>query len=563
MKKSILNIVMAAFISCFAACSEEEIIATQDGTPKEVTVVAQVPNNATTRSVGVDNVIGNDQLRCILSVVKNDDKSEITRIEKLVNAEDTQISFTFTVGSNVEYSCLFWADYVDKSASKTGEKYTDKYYNTANMQAICVNADAENPANNAKLFNNPAADAFCGVLSNSQIKDADILNITLKRPFAKLNLTPKTEDDWKEKVGTMDIEFEMPGEFNMIVGSAAGTKTLVKATGVKKEAEKYFSTFLFVENPETAKFNSDIKIVLTEDGTETPLPEKVIEKGFTVKPNYEINGGVNLSTQEEIKVDVDIDGKPEDPNAPKVGQFLYADGTWGDAYNTEGSQKSIGIIFAEAKGKTDNSEYGKEGMVPYAYAMAIRSINKSRLNIGAEGNDITVVNGINKNEPWNNTDYSGYQYTQVNFLPTFNNYTASSPLYEAYKTWLTTNEIPDSATNLSSWYVPSARQLLDMMGLSVGFNGYTIDKIEVTAISKNEAMANSYNTILAESTENGFSTGSVANMMSSYVTDKPTFAMVQFQNGAIVADKALQTPGFTPISYANIRPVITIFKTAN
>lgn len=328
MKKSILNIVMAAFISCFAACSEEEIIATQDGTPKEVTVVAQVPNNATTRSVGVDNVIGDDQLRCILSVVKNDDKSEITRIEKLVNAEDTQISFTFTVGSNVEYSCLFWADYVDKSASKTGEKYTDKYYNTANMQAICVNADAENPANNAKLFNNPAADAFCGVLSNSQIKDADILNITLKRPFAKLNLTPKTEDDWKEKVGTMDIEFEMPGEFNMIAGSAAGTKTLVKATGVKKEAGKYFSTFLFVENPETAKFNSDIKIILTEDGTETPLPEKVIEKGFTVKPNYEINGGVNLSTQEEIKVDVDIDGKPEDPNAPKVGDYFYADGTW-------------------------------------------------------------------------------------------------------------------------------------------------------------------------------------------------------------------------------------------
>ncbi len=46
MKRSILNIAMAAFISCFAACSEEEIIATQDGTPKEVTVVAQVPNES-------------------------------------------------------------------------------------------------------------------------------------------------------------------------------------------------------------------------------------------------------------------------------------------------------------------------------------------------------------------------------------------------------------------------------------------------------------------------------------------------------------------------------------
>jgi hypothetical protein len=52
-------------------------------------------------------------------------------------------------------------------------------------------------------------------------------------------------------------------------------------------------------------------------------------------------------------------------------------------------------------------------------------------------------------------------------------------------------------------------------------------------------------------------------MMSSYVTDKPTFAMVQFQNDVIVADRALQTPGFTLTSYANIRPVITIFKTAN
>lgn len=31
MKRSLLNITMAAFISCFAACSEEEIIATQDG----------------------------------------------------------------------------------------------------------------------------------------------------------------------------------------------------------------------------------------------------------------------------------------------------------------------------------------------------------------------------------------------------------------------------------------------------------------------------------------------------------------------------------------------------
>ena len=491
MKKSILNIVMAAFISCFAACSEEEIIATQDGTPKEVTVVAQVPNNATTRSVGVDNVIGDDQLRCILSVVKNEDKSEITRIEKLVNAEDTQISFTFTVGSNVEYSCLFWADYVDKSASKTGEKYTDKYYNTANMQAICVNADAENPANNAKLFNNPAADAFCGVLSNSQIKDADILNITLKRPFAKLNLTPKTEDDWKEKVGTMDIEFEMPGEFNMIAGSAAGTKTLVKATGVKKEAGKYFSTFLFVENPETAKFNSDIKIILTEDGTETPLPEKVIEKGFTVKPNYEINGGVNLSTQEEIKVDVDIDGKPEDPNAPKVGDYFYADGTWGaDVTNTNGSQ-AIGVIFhiesEDAPLDTDN--YANVAFTNNKVHGWVVTLTQSEKTVWSHAEDIdhTQIEGV-RTATKPTDDYNGYSNTLA---------IATQEKKAAYDQCQNFAQ-PDNKAPSTGWYLPAIGQLsvlkdnIDKVNNSLEKIA-TADKLPKEIATKTNYWSSSYN----------------------------------------------------------------------
>ena len=109
MKRRLLNIVMAAFIGCFAACSEEEIISTQNGTPKEVTVTAQIPAGAATRNVGVDNVINDNQLRCILSVVNNQDKSEITRIEKPVGADDTKISFTFSVESGIDYSCLFWA----------------------------------------------------------------------------------------------------------------------------------------------------------------------------------------------------------------------------------------------------------------------------------------------------------------------------------------------------------------------------------------------------------------------------------------------------------------------
>lgn len=344
MKKSLLNIAMAAFISCFAACSEEEIIATQDGTPKEVTVMAQVPTNPATRSVGVDNVIGDNQLRCILSVVNSANNSELTRIEKLVGADDTKISFTFTVGSDVDYNCLFWADYVDNNVSKSGERYADKYYNTTNLQGISVKVDADTPANNAKLFNNAAADAFCGVLPKAYIDDSQTPSITLKRPFAKLNLKSDANDEWANQITAMDIEFNMPGEFNMLTGKAAGSKTLVKAAGVSKVENVYFSTFLFIEDPETAKFNDDIKISFVKPGSETSeTVTRTIKIGFNIKPNNEINGEANLSKEQDITVDVTVDGKPEDPNAPKVGDYFYTDGTWSTELNSE--KTVAGVIF--------------------------------------------------------------------------------------------------------------------------------------------------------------------------------------------------------------------------
>lgn len=344
MKRSLLNIAMAAFISCFAACSEEEIIATQDGTPKEVTVMVQVPTNPATRSVGVDNVIGDNQLRCILSVVNSADNSEITRIEKVVGADDTKISFSFTVGSDVDYNCLFWADYVDNNASKSGERYADKYYNTTNLQGISVKVDADTPANNAQLFNNAAADAFCGVLPKAYIDDSQTSSITLKRPFAKLNLIPEAGDKWANQITAMDIEFNMPGEFNMLTGKATGSKTPVKATGVSKAENAYFSTFLFIEDPETAKFNDDIKISFAKPDSETSeTVTRTIKGGFNIKPNNEINGEANLSKDQDITVDVTVDGKPEDPNAPKVGDYFYTDGTWSTELN--GEKTVAGVIF--------------------------------------------------------------------------------------------------------------------------------------------------------------------------------------------------------------------------
>lgn len=571
MKRSLLNIAMAAFISCFAACSEEEIIATQDGTPQEVTVMAQVPTRATTRNVGVENVIEDNQLRCILSVINNTDNSEIDRIEKLVGADDTKISFTFTVGSNEDYSCLFWADYVDKSASKTGEKYTDKYYNTANLQAISVKVDANEPANNAKLFNNTAADAFCGMLPKAQIDDTGTASITLKRPFAKLNLKPEAGDEWASQITTMDIEFNMPGEFNMLTGKAAGSKTSVKATGVSKAENAYFSTFLFIEDPETAKFNDDIKISFAKPGSEpSETVTRTIKGGFNIKPNNEINGEANLSKEQDITVDVDINGKPEDPNAPKVGQYLYADGTWGDTYNADGAQKSIGIIFADAKGKTDNSEYGKAGMTIYGYAMALTNISTARINIIDGDFNLSGYIGEIANAWFK--DYNGFTYTQTLITSTGNSFTAWSD-------WKTSNTI--SANNLSEWYIPSACQLMEMTEITIGRESTIAYKdkpeIEFPAITKNAKMAQAYLTAYQNQSGNWnglFSVGAnstgLANIVSSTASATKYLYGIQLKRVTTAPENKEQIPAETikevyryGAKSVNIRPVITIFKAAN
>lgn len=569
MKRSLLNIAMAAFISCLAACSEEEIIVTQDGTPKEVTVTAQIPAAATTRSVGVDNVISGNQLRCILSVVNNQDNAEITRIEKLVGADDTKISFTFPVGSNVDYSCLFWADYVDENTNVTGGKYADKYYSTANLQAISVNADASNAANNAKFFNNAAADAFCGVLSKAIIADSEVPSIALKRPFAQLNLKPSTDDTWASSISTMDVEFKMPGEFNMLTGKAAGNKTSVKATGVAKATNAYFSTFLFVEDPETATFNDDITISFANPEASSETVTRTVKAGFSVKPNNEINGEANLSKEEDITVDVTIDGEKEDPNAPKVGQFLYADGTWGDTYNTDGAQKSIGIIFADAKGKTDNSEYGKEGMKVYGYAMALTNISVARTNI--TNGELNLTNTVIPANAWFN-DYNGFTYTKTLIE-------SAGTDFNAWNQWNTSNAI--SASNLSEWYIPSACQLMDMTEITIGREAaatyYNNEEINFPVIMKNEKMAQAYLTAYQKQSENWnglFSSGvngsGLANIVSSTASDAKNLYGIQLKRTTTTPENKEQIPAETYnqiYRYApanvNIRPAITIFKAIN
>lgn len=537
MKKSLFNTVIALCIGLFASCSQEEIISqTASGEVEAVSIDAQLPNLAHTRAL--PGAEANHQLRCILEVW---DKAEggklITRIEKLASAanEGGKLQFSFTVPTATNYQCLLWADFIaaDAATSTTengNTTYTDKYFNTTNLKAIDFKVD------DAILFNNVSTDAFCGTVSKNGTTSQ--LSVTLKRPFTKVTLTDKS--DYIKECTTLGVEYLTPSGYNIANGTTTTTK-LVKATGLVPNGKAWFSTFIFA-SADKQKLDQDITMNITK--TDGKTEKKTIKKGqISLDSNVENNAEANFSADDDVNIDVDVDPEFPDPNALKIGQFVNKDGSVSDTYD---AANAIGIVFAAAKGKSDTSEYGEgfAGKTIVGYAMALtcvgRTTNTTTYTVTPTGTDSYAA-----------SDYNGYTYTATllasegaDTYATFTN----------FATWKSTNTF--TGVNLSGWYIPSARQLLDLVGSLMGYTDATDSGLSVT---KNAAFVAAYETALpAESPGYGWTNGgSATNFMSSYMKGSSVDCIQLNADGKSI--KSLLIPAKTD-SYFAIRPILTIFK---
>ena len=463
MKKNFFNIAMAFCIGLFASCSQEEIFSDQSGEVETVNVFTQLPeNDAQTRAL--PGAEADHQLRCILEVWdKAGNGTLITRIEKL-GTEATgegKLSFSFQVDSKVNYQCLLWADYIDSStpAGKEANTYTDKYYDTQNLKAI------DFKVTDGGLFNNASTDAFCGVVDKNGTTTA--LSVTLKRPFTKVIL--KDKSDYINDCTALGVKYNTPSGYNIATGVATTTKE-VNATGLTPDGanKTWFSTFIFA-SADQVKLEQDITMEITkqDDSKET----KTIKGGqISLDKNVENDAEANFSTEEEVKIDVDIDGSTEDPNAPKVGQFVNKDGTFSDTYNQE---TAIGIVFATG-GKIDTSNYGDgyESKAIYGYAMGLTSVARSRL-VASSDQTLPTFEGIG-DEPFASNDYNGFDYS-AKMVEAAEKLQTSSPIFTNYSKWKNSNVV--NASNLSPWYIPSGAQIKDICGMLFGIENETTSSV--------------------------------------------------------------------------------------
>ena len=537
MKKSLLFSAMALSLGLLS-CNQEDMSDVEAVTGTPVTVSVEVPGVLSgSESRTLPEAPEGHQLRCIMVVdynTEDDVRMEQVAGETMVNEK---FRFTFTPAEE-DYTCLFWADYVDEGAAVSDGKYADKYYNTADLTNVTYKV-LDNT-----LFNNPACDAFFGKSL------AGSTNAVLKRPFVKLSFKDKNHET-VQAASPLSVTYTVPSGFsvkdNTVSGSSNQDIKLTAAAPADKDSDIWFYNYVFAP-ANVNKLPGDILMTVGEDDVMIKTASLVLTQ------NYDITASIDFASGEgNVDVDVDIDDEYNDPDAPKVGQFMQKDGTFSDTYDAE---KSIAIVFAAGpKGGDVATKYGQpDGTKIWGYAMGLNSVKRAALTTAETPLDLT---GYGIASPWAADDYNGYVYTQQLETATAS---LGTELMPAYNEWKTANPVSE-ITNVSGWYIPSARQLLDVMGMTLGYAGG--EGIDVVA--QNEQFASLLADLMNEGKSSWFGTHtSASNVMSSSVNTGGQIMAVQtiYEDGKETISKALGVNVNEKASTFAIRPVLTIFKPA-
>ena len=170
MKKQLCKLAIFALLLSTASCSDEQFAGDLTGGETTVTFNAQLPAGLQTRAAGD----GQTATTLSYAVYEHGKTTPVITSEDEVKFVDRQASVSLRLAKGKTYDFLFWADAYEKGDTKN--PYTVDF----GTQTLTVNYK------NA-LSNDESRDAFFGT-EKVAVKGAVSQNITLKRPFAQLNI---------------------------------------------------------------------------------------------------------------------------------------------------------------------------------------------------------------------------------------------------------------------------------------------------------------------------------------------------------------------------------------
>ena len=533
MKKLFLYSVLAWGLA-LSSCGKDDAEPQNPQEPQadgSVTVSVTLPDDAFGNdSRALPQAYAGHKLRCILIVEENG--AVTIRQEKLAD-ETKDGSFFFDITPESEdFKCSFWADYIKEDAIATDGRDPDLYYNTESLPTVGYKLTG------SELFHNDACDAF----SLSLLPGATAGTMT--RPMAKLSFTDERPATVAEAGSIAVSGYKVYTDFHIVNGTVGDTPATLSYSGAPADAENgvWFSNYLLVGNKNRLPGN-----FFMTAGANT---HEVATDNVTLTANRPITASLNWQRANGI---ITVDVNFSDPDLPEVGMFLQKDGTFSRTYSAE---NSIGIVFASgAKGNDVPSNYGSQWAAGYkivGYAMGLTSVSDGgRVHIGLDNSLPSDMIFADTDGSWEEDYYGGYTDTQK-MLATIGDY--ASPLLGktagAFATW-TAGHVLEDGSDVSGWYIPSARQVLDIMGMASGYAG---DE-ERAAVEVNEALK----AAIDASGNRPFGRASGATyVMSSSVTNGGRFNVILTATEGGESIGECQELRNNSQQYA-IRPVLTLF----
>lgn len=439
MKKNFFYSAMAVVMTLFASCTQDEIVSTSQVGDNMVRLSVNVsgaqPNTRAAQSLDVTGY----KMRCIAQAV-NTEGTLISDFNEIVAVENGAAHFEFEAPEGVA-KYVFWADYVAEGADV---QTASGFYNVADLTNVGYTT-----AQDADLFNNQAADAFCGNVEASKVSSG---NITLKRPFARLAVRQSQATE----AGLTGLTNIIPtinagAGFNVATGAATTTVTVGLAESetltALTEGDFYFFCYAF-KAPESTSENTTIQFNSNENQT-----GKTINITAEQMQSLTANNNVNLIEKgtegTTINVDLVIDNSYGDDPVLKVGAYVNAAG---EPVATAAEAKGI-VFHMGALGDDVPANYPEalQSKTIAAYAVALTNVAASRQQLNAEA----VADGYTP------TEVSVTNGTQA--MEAFNTNFANSAFLTSYNTWVENNTL--SGENVSAWYIPTVSQLQAFMGM--------------------------------------------------------------------------------------------------
>ena len=178
-KKLLLHAAVLATMLTSISCSQEEVAGGQAGDESVVTFTAQLPGSPQSKAIGD----GMTATTLSYAVYAQGTTTPLITSEDEVTFTNGQATISLRLASGRSYDLLFWADAYD--AKDSNAPYTVDF----NTQTLTIDYDAAKT-----LSNDERRDAFFGT-TTLEVKGAVNGNVTLKRPFAQLNIGTNDMED--------------------------------------------------------------------------------------------------------------------------------------------------------------------------------------------------------------------------------------------------------------------------------------------------------------------------------------------------------------------------------